>query len=30
MKQKNVTVYLTDSFRTLEIKNAENVYFYKV
>ena len=27
MKTENTTIYLTDSFRTLEIKNAENVYF---
>lgn len=23
------TIYVTDSFRTLEIKNAENVYFFQ-
>lgn len=27
MTAKTITLYLTDSFRTLEIKNAEKVYF---
>lgn len=28
--KKSITIYLTDSFRTIEIKDAQNVFFYKI
>lgn len=30
MGKVSVTIFLTDSFRTLEIKKSENVFFYKI